>query len=65
MKARIVKQPVVELPDGTILLTFWIVNEAGHRIGKYSGDLRRTSADVIQNEAAIRSLQMSLETPTP
>ena len=46
---NLVKQPITTLPDGCRILAFWIVNGAGHRIGKISGDLN------VETEEEIRS----------
>lgn len=58
MKHHLVKQPVQELPDGTILLTYWIVDATGKRVQKYSDDLRRCPGELIEHEAGIRALAL-------
>ena len=39
------------LPDGTALKEFWILNPAGHRIGKVSGDLKTENYISVYNRA--------------
>ena len=45
---HLVKQPIVTLPDGCRILAFWIVNWAGNRIGKISGDMNVETEDEIR-----------------
>jgi len=40
------------LPDGSIIQTIWMINSCGHRVNKYSGDLREKSVNQILEEAA-------------
>lgn len=49
------------LPDGTAEKTFWILNPAGHRIGKVSGDLKKENYISIYN----RALKSCLKEVTP
>ena len=45
---RLIKQPIVALPDGSRILSFWVVNRAGHRIGKATGDLNEETEAQIK-----------------
>jgi len=49
-KTKLVKQPIVNLPDGTRILSFWVVNGSGHRVGKISGDLNLETEDEIKSK---------------
>lgn len=53
---RIVKQPLVTLPDGCAIRSYWIVNGAGARIGKISADTREESEDSIKDRAIVAAL---------
>ena len=44
---RLVEKPVVTLPDGCRILAFLVVNWAGQRVGKVSGDLNVETAEQI------------------
>jgi hypothetical protein len=39
------------LPDGSAIKTFWILNAAGHRVGKVCGDLKTENYISIYNRA--------------
>jgi len=46
---------VSDLPDGTKLKTFLIMNSVGHRIGKVSGNLEDTTRDELYDRAVFES----------
>lgn len=58
MKTKIVETEPVSLPDGSLLLTFHILNSNGARIGKVSGDLNEENATEIRHRAAIEALRI-------
>jgi hypothetical protein len=46
------------LPDGSAIKTFLILNGSGHRIGKVSGDLQEESYGVIYKRALKKCLKL-------
>ena len=47
----------INLPDGTAIKGFWILNPAGHRIGKVTGDLKTENYISIYKRALKAALK--------
>lgn len=53
---KLVDLPIVNLPDGSRIFTILLLNGAGHRVGKVSGDLNSETEHDIRLRAIVRKV---------
>lgn len=58
MEATLKENETVNMPDGTAIKSFWILNGAGHRISKVTGNLKEESYGVIFRRALTKCMEM-------